>query len=61
MEQKNIFKKASRRQVLGGLSIGVVAAQAAPVFAQQTSTPTNQQVTDTQPGKTQPVCQAEPS
>jgi hypothetical protein len=37
MDQKDTFKKASRRQVLGGLSIGLVAAQAAPVLAQQTS------------------------
>ncbi len=40
MEQKDTSKKTSRRQVLGGLSIGVIAAQAAPVFA-QSSTPTN--------------------
>ncbi|MEH2068954.1 MAG: SDR family oxidoreductase [Nostoc sp.] len=45
MEQKDTFKKASRRQVLGGLSIGVVAAQAVPVLAQQSSTPANRQET----------------
>jgi hypothetical protein len=48
MEQKDTFKKASRRQVLGGLSIGVIAAQAAPVLAQQTSTPANRQETPSQ-------------
>jgi NAD(P)-dependent dehydrogenase (short-subunit alcohol dehydrogenase family) len=39
MEPKDILKKTSRRQVLSGLSIGFVAAQTAPVFAQQSSTP----------------------
>ncbi|MBN4000398.1 SDR family oxidoreductase [Nostoc sp. LPT] len=57
MEQKNIFKKASRRQVLGGLSIGVVAAQTVPVFAQQTSTPVNEQVTPKQETPNQSVKQ----
>jgi NAD(P)-dependent dehydrogenase (short-subunit alcohol dehydrogenase family) len=41
MEQKNTFKNPSRRQLLGGLSVGFVAAQAAPVFAQQPSTPSS--------------------
>ncbi len=45
MEKKDTFKKTSRRQVLGGLSIGVVAAQAAPILAQQSSTKANQQET----------------
>lgn len=43
MEQKDNFKKHSRRQVLGGISIGVVAAQAAPVLAQRSSTPADRQ------------------
>ncbi len=47
MEQKDTSKKASRRQVLGGLSIGIVAAQAAPVFA-QSPTPANRQETPKQ-------------
>jgi NAD(P)-dependent dehydrogenase (short-subunit alcohol dehydrogenase family) len=38
MEKKAFFKKTSRRQVLGGLSIGLVAAQAVPVLAQSAST-----------------------
>jgi NAD(P)-dependent dehydrogenase (short-subunit alcohol dehydrogenase family) len=37
MPPKDTFKKTSRRQVLGGLSIGLVAAQTAPVLAQQPS------------------------
>ncbi|MFN6528490.1 SDR family oxidoreductase [Nostoc sp. ChiSLP03a] len=57
MQQKNIFKKASRRQVLGGLSIGVVAVQTVPIFAQQTSTPANQQVTPNQETPNQSVKQ----
>jgi NAD(P)-dependent dehydrogenase (short-subunit alcohol dehydrogenase family) len=57
MERKDTFNKASRRQVLGGLSIGVVAAQAIPAFAQQTSTPTNQQVTPNQETPNQSVKQ----
>lgn len=48
MAQKDVFKKASCRQVLGGLSIGFVAAQAAPVLAQQTSTPATRQETPKQ-------------
>ncbi|KJH72692.1 SDR family oxidoreductase [Aliterella atlantica] len=48
MEQKDNFKKPSRRQVLGGISIGVVAAQAAPVLAQKSSTPANRQETSSQ-------------
>jgi NAD(P)-dependent dehydrogenase (short-subunit alcohol dehydrogenase family) len=37
MEPKDTSKKASRRQVLGGLSAGFVAAQAGPLFAQESS------------------------
>lgn len=48
MEPKDTFKKTSRRQVLGGLSIGVIAAQAAPVFAQQSSPPPNRPQTPSQ-------------
>lgn len=48
MEQKDKFKKPSRRQVIGGLSIGVVAAQAAPAIAQRSSTPTDQKETSRQ-------------
>lgn len=44
MESNNTLKKTSRRHLLGGLSIGFVAAQAAPVLAQQSSPPTNQPV-----------------
>ncbi|WP_199192506.1 hypothetical protein [Chlorogloea sp. CCALA 695] len=43
MDSKSNSKKPSRRQVLGGLSVGFVAAQAAPIFAQQSSPPTNKQ------------------
>ncbi|WP_013334689.1 SDR family oxidoreductase [Gloeothece verrucosa] len=46
--KKNIFKKASRRQILGGLSIGFVAAQVAPAVAQQSSTLANRQETTSQ-------------
>lgn len=56
MEQKDTFKKASRRQVLGGLTIGVVAAQAAPVLA-QSSTRANQQKTPNQETPNQSVKQ----
>lgn len=56
MEQKDTFKKASRRQVLGGLTIGVVAAQAAPVLA-QSSTPAKQQGTPSQETPNQSVKQ----
>ncbi len=45
---RNIVKKPSRRHVLSGLSIGFVAAQAAPVFAQQSSTPATHMQTPTQ-------------
>lgn len=48
MEQKDTLKKTSRLQVLGRLFIGIVAAQAAPVFAEQLSTPANQQGTSSQ-------------
>lgn len=52
MEQKDTFKKASRCQVIGRLSIGVVAAQAAP-----SPSPTN--INKGKPtANTQPVCQA---
>lgn len=54
MEQKDTSKKASRRQVLGGLSIGIVAAQAAPVFA-QSPTPANRQETPKQETPNQSV------
>lgn len=56
MEQKDNSKKASRRQVLGGLSIGVIAAQAAPVFA-QSSTSTNKPETPKQETPNQSVKQ----
>jgi NAD(P)-dependent dehydrogenase (short-subunit alcohol dehydrogenase family) len=46
MEKKDNFKKPSRRQVVGGLSMGFVAAQAAPVFAQQFSPSNKQQTPD---------------
>ena len=54
MEQKDTSKKASRRQVLGGLSIGFVAAQAAPVFAQSPA-PANRQETHKQETPNQAV------
>lgn len=56
MEQKDPVpsKKASRRQVLGGLSVGIVAAQAAPVFA-QSPTPANRQATPKQETPNQSV------
>lgn len=57
MKQKDTFKKASRRQVLGGLSIGVVAAQVAPVFAQQRAAPADQQETPRQVAPNQSVKQ----
>ena len=57
MEQKDTLKKTSRLQVLGGLSIGIVAAQAAPVFAEQSSTPANQQGTSSQETPNQSVRQ----
>lgn len=55
MEQKDTSKKTSRRQVLGGLSVGFVAAQAVPVFAQQSSTPASQQGTPSQETPNQEV------
>lgn len=48
MEQEDTFKKPSRRQVLGGITIGFVAAQAAPVLAQKPSTPADRQETPSQ-------------
>jgi NAD(P)-dependent dehydrogenase (short-subunit alcohol dehydrogenase family) len=39
MENNNVVKKSSRRQLLGGLALGVVAAQAVPSRAQQSSSP----------------------
>ncbi|WP_251960679.1 SDR family oxidoreductase [Nostoc commune] len=57
MEQKDTFKKASRRQVLGGLSVGIVAAQAVPALAQQSSTPAKRQETPTQGTPNQSVKQ----
>lgn len=48
MEQKDTFKKTSRRQVIGGLTIGAIASQAAPVFAQKSPSPTNQAATPSQ-------------
>jgi NAD(P)-dependent dehydrogenase (short-subunit alcohol dehydrogenase family) len=57
MEPKNTLKKASRRQVLGGLSIGFVAAQTAPVLAQRSSPSTNQQETPRQSVRQNPVDQ----
>lgn len=57
MEPPNTLKKASRRHVLGSLSVGFVAAQAVPVFAQQSSTPDNQQGTPSQPAPNQSIRQ----
>jgi len=50
MEPKEIFKKTSRRHLLSGLSIGVVATQVPPVFAQQSS-PATQPKSPPQPQK----------
>lgn len=37
MKSEDLLKKASRRQLLGGLSLGLIASQAAPVFAQSSA------------------------
>jgi NAD(P)-dependent dehydrogenase (short-subunit alcohol dehydrogenase family) len=57
MEKEDTFNKASRRQVLGGLSIGVVAAQVVPVFTQQSSTQVSEQVTTNQETPNQSIRQ----
>jgi NAD(P)-dependent dehydrogenase (short-subunit alcohol dehydrogenase family) len=57
MEQQDGSKKASRRQVLGGLAAGIVTAQAAPVLAQQASTSTNRQGIPNQSVKQNPATQ----
>ncbi len=57
MKQKDTSKKASRRQVLGGLGVGIVAAQTAPVFAQQSPNPANRQDTPKQDPPNQSVKQ----
>jgi NAD(P)-dependent dehydrogenase (short-subunit alcohol dehydrogenase family) len=57
MEQKDTFKNPSRRQLLGGLSLGFVAAQAAPVFAQQVFPSSNQKKESSQEKPNQSVKQ----
>lgn len=54
MQQDNTAKKTSRRHLLGGLSIGFVAAQAAPVFAQQSSSTEPMQTSNQQETRNKP-------